>query len=61
MAVTPSTGLAEADIYFSIEDETLRDTFRQLYDNFRKMGSEVKILTERVRDLEDREDKTGLT
>jgi hypothetical protein len=61
MAVTPSTGLAEADIYFSIEDETLRDTFRQLYDNFRKMGSKVKILEEKIRDLEEREDKTGLT
>ena len=59
MAITPNTGLAEADIYFSIDDENLRDTFRQLYENFRKVSSELKILKGKVRDLEEREDKTG--
>ena len=56
MAITPNTGLAEADIYFSIDDENLRDTFRQLYDNFRKLGSEVKILKDKVSVLENEKD-----
>jgi hypothetical protein len=56
MAITPSAGLAEADIYFNIEDEQIRDTFRQLFDNIRRLNSEVISLKERVLLLENEED-----
>ena len=60
MARTPNTGLADADIYFNIEDGILRDVIRQVFDNTRLLNNEISILRNRVRDLEDREDKEGL-
>ena len=60
MAVTPSTGMSDADIYFNIEDDILRETLRQLFDNTRKLRAEHLVLKNRVRDLEDREDKESM-
>ena len=60
MAVTPSTGMSDADIYFNIEDDILRETLRRLFDNTRKLRTEHLVLKNRVRDLEDREDKESM-
>jgi|TARA_Y100001951_G_scaffold87829_1_gene79065 hypothetical protein len=56
MAVTPTTGFSEADIYFNIDDELVRDTVRQLFDNIRKLRLEVLTLKERVLALENEKD-----
>jgi len=56
MAVTPKTGFSEADIYFNIDDELVRETVRQLFDNTRKLRSDVLALKERVQTLENEKD-----
>ena len=56
MAVTPTTGFSEADIYFNIDDELLRETMRQVFDNTRKLHQEVLTLKERVQTLENAKD-----
>jgi hypothetical protein len=56
MAVTPTTGFSEADIYFNIDDELIRETVRQLFDNTRKLHSEVLALKDRVQTLENEKD-----
>ena len=60
MAITPNSGMSDADIYFNIEDDILRETIRQIFDNTRKLQSDIGALKKRVRDLEDREDKEGV-
>ena len=60
MAITPNSGMSDADVYFNIEDDILRETIRQLFDNTRKLQSDIGALKKRVRDLEDREDKEGM-
>ena len=60
MAITPNSGMSDADIYFNIEDDILRETIRQIFDNTRKLQSDIGALKKRVRDLEDREDKEGM-
>ena len=37
MAITPNSGMSDADIYFNIEDDILRETIRQVFDNTRKL------------------------
>ena len=56
MAVTPTTGFSEADIYFNIADELLRETMRQVFDNTRKLHQEVLTLKGRVQTLENEKD-----
>ena len=56
MAETPTTGFSEADIYFNIDDELVRETVRQLFDNTRKLRSDVLALKERVQTLENEKD-----
>ena len=56
MAVTPKTGFSEADIYFNIDDELVIETVRQLFDNTRKLRSDVLALKERVQTLENEKD-----
>ena len=56
MAITPTTGFSEADIYFNIDDELVRETVRQLFDNTRKLRSDVLALKERVQTLENEKD-----
>ena len=56
MADTPRTGFSEADIYFNIDDELVRETVRQLFDNTRKLRSDVLALKERVQTLENEKD-----
>ena len=60
MAITPNSGMSDADIYFNIEDDILRETIRQVFDNTRKLQADHEALKKRVRDLEDREDKEGM-
>tara|TARA_R100001443_G_scaffold3021_1_gene9785 strand:+ start:11254 stop:11439 length:186 start_codon:yes stop_codon:yes gene_type:complete len=60
MAITPNSGMSDADVYFNIEDDILRETIRQIFDNTRKLQSDIGALKKRVRDLEDREDKEGM-
>ena len=56
MAVTPTIGFSEADIYFNIDDELLRETMRQVFDNTRKLHQEVLTLKGRVQTLENEKD-----
>jgi len=53
MAVIPSTGMSDSDIYFNIEDEVLRETLRQLFDNTRKLNDKIETLISRVEKLEE--------
>ena len=53
MAVIPSTGMSDSDIYFNIEDEVLRETLRQLFDNTRKLNDKIEALISRVEKLEE--------
>ncbi len=56
MAETPTTGFSEADIYFNIEDELIRETMRQVFDNTRKLNQEVLTLKGRIEILENEKD-----
>ena len=56
MAITPTTGFSEADIYFNIDDQLIRDTMRQVFDNTRKLHQEILILKGRVQILENEKD-----
>ena len=41
-------GTSDADLYFEIEDEKVRDCLRQLFDNTRILNAVVKKLEHRV-------------
>ena len=56
MAKTPQMGMTEADVYFAIEDETVRDTLRQIFDNMRDLRKENIALAKRVEILENEKD-----
>ena len=56
MAKTPQMGMPEADVYFDIEDETVRDTLRQIFDNMRDLRKENIALAKRVEILENEKD-----
>ena len=56
MAKTPHMGLTEADVYFDVEDETVRDTLRQIFDNLRDLRKENIALAKRVEILENEKD-----
>ena len=56
MAKTPQMGLTEADVYFDVEDETVRDTLRQIFDNLRDLRNENIALAKRVEILENEKD-----
>ena len=56
MAKTPQMGLTEADVYFDVEDETVRDTLRQIFDNLRDLRNENIALEKRVEILENEKD-----
>ena len=56
MPITPTTGFSEADIYFNIDDELIRETMRQVFDNTRKLHQEVLALKGRVQILENEKD-----
>ena len=56
MAKTPQMGMTEADVYFDIEDETVRDTLRQIFDNMRDLRKENIALAKRVEILENEKD-----
>jgi len=46
----------DADLYFEIDDERMRDCLRQLFDNTRILNTTVKDLEERVFLLETEKD-----
>ena len=56
MAKTPQMGLTAADVYFDVEDETVRDTLRQIFDNLRDLRNENIALAKRVEILENEKD-----
>ena len=56
MAKTPQMGLTEADVYFDVEDEVVRDTLRQIFDNLRDLRKENIALEKRVSILENEKD-----
>ena len=56
MAKTPQMGMTEADVYFDVEDETVRDTLRQIFDNMRDLRKENIALAKRVEILENEKD-----
>ena len=56
MAKTPQMGMTEADVYFYVEDETVRDTLRQIFDNMRDLRKENIALAKRVEILENEKD-----
>ena len=56
MAKTPQVGMTEADVYFDVEDETVRDTLRQIFDNLRDLRKENIALAKRVEILENEKD-----
>lgn len=49
-------GPTDADLYFEIDDERIRDCLRQLFDNIRILNTTVKDLEERVFLLETEKD-----
>jgi len=49
-------GTSDADLYFEIEDEKIRDCLRQLFDNTRILNSVVKELEHKVFLLETEKD-----
>ena len=49
-------GSSDADLYFEIDDEKIRDCLRQLFDNTRILNATVKDLRERVFLLETEKD-----
>ena len=56
MAKTPQMGMTEADVYFDVEDETVRDTLRQIFYNMRDLLKENIALAKRVEILENEKD-----
>ena len=56
MAKTPQMGATEADVYFDVEDEGVRDTLRQIFDNLRDLRKENIALAKRVEILENEKD-----
>ena len=56
MAKTSQMGFTEADVYFDVEDETVRDTLRQIFDNLRDLRKENIALAKRVEILENEKD-----
>ena len=52
MAKTPQMGATEADVYY----EVVRDTLRQIFDNLRDLRKENIALTKRVEILENEKD-----
>jgi hypothetical protein len=56
MAKTAQMGFTEADVYFDVEDETVRDTLRQIFDNLRDLRKENIALAKRVEILENEKD-----
>ena len=56
MAKTPQMGMTEADGYFDVEDEVVRDTLRQIFDNLRDLRKENIALEKRVSILENEKD-----
>ena len=56
MAKTAKMGFTEADVYFDVEDETVRDTLRQIFDNLRDLRKENIALAKRVDILENEKD-----
>ena len=56
MAQTPTMGLTEADMYFYVEDEIVRDALRQIFDNLRDLRKGQLALQKRVLILENEKD-----
>ena len=56
MAKTPQMGATEADGYFDVEDEVVRATLRQIFDNLRDLRKENIALAKRVEILENEKD-----
>lgn len=56
MPVTPQMGLTEADMYFDAEDEIVRDSLRQIFDNMRDLRNEQIALKKRILTLENEKD-----
>jgi len=56
MPKTAKMGFTEADVYFDVEDETVRDTLRQIFDNLRDLRKENIALAKRVEILENEKD-----
>ena len=56
MAKPPQMGATEADVYFDVEDEIVRDTLRQIFDNLRDLRKENIALAKRVEILENEKD-----
>ena len=56
MAKTPQMGATVADVYFVVEDEIVRDTLRQIFDNLRDLRKENIALAKRVEILENEKD-----
>tara|TARA_A100001037_G_C14693623_1_gene432757 strand:+ start:395 stop:577 length:183 start_codon:yes stop_codon:yes gene_type:complete len=56
MAKTAQMGFTEADVYFDVEYETIRDTLRQIFDNLRDLRKENIALAKRVEILENEKD-----
>tara|TARA_Y100000310_G_C20586188_1_gene765511 strand:+ start:326 stop:502 length:177 start_codon:yes stop_codon:yes gene_type:complete len=54
--MTVKLGPTDADLYFEIDDERIRDCLRQLFDNIRILNTTVKDLEERVFLLETEKD-----
>ncbi len=56
MPKTPQMGMTEADVFFDAEDDVVRDTLRQVFDNLRDLRKETIALTKRVEILENEKD-----
>ena len=54
MSVT--LGVSDSDAYFDVEDEKIKDSLRQLFDNTRVLRDEIVLLKDRILLLETEKD-----
>lgn len=45
---------ADLELYFLIEDDRIRDTLKQLYDNCRVLQKQIDVLEMEISDLKER-------
>ena len=45
--------ISEIDTFYSLEDETLRDSFRAIFESLNALQTRVDILTGRIQKIED--------
>lgn len=45
--------ISEIDTFYSLEDETLRDSFRAIFESLNALQTRIDVLMNRVQKIED--------